>query len=155
MASWDSAPHESACGTGLPSEDVRIDGEFWRISGPMKRARKPTESKKGRTEQDPFSDIRLSPNLTAAIDKWAEENGVSSRSEATRQLLRLGLAASKPLPQRNLQAASKALELAAQELDKLIDPSTPDEERKMRKRRLLRGPKEFRDMRGDVSKSNR
>jgi hypothetical protein len=121
----------------------------------MKRARKPTESKKGRTEQDPFSDIRLSPNLTAAIDKWAEENGVSSRSEATRQLLRLGLAASKPLPQRNLQAASKALELAAQELDKLIDPSTPDEERKMRKRRLLRGPKEFRDMRGDVSKSNR
>ena len=56
---------------------------------------------------------------------------------------------------RNLEAASKALELAARELDKLIEPSTPDEERKMRKRRLLKGPKEFRDIRGDISKSNR
>jgi hypothetical protein len=31
---------------------------------------------------------------------------------------------------RNLEAASKALELAAQQIDKLIDPSIPDEERK-------------------------
>ena len=123
----------------------------------MKRPTKSIEDKKDRAppEQDPFSAIRLSPKLTAAIDKWAEENGVSSRSEAIRRLLELGLAASQPLRRRNLEAASKALELAAQELDKLIDPSTPDEERKMRKRRLLRGPKEFRDMRGDLSKSNR
>ena len=123
----------------------------------MKRPTKSIENKKDRAppEQDPFSAIRLSPKLTAAIDKWAEENGVSSRSEAIRRLLELGLAASQPLRRRNLEAASKALELAAQELDKLIDPSTPDEERKMRKRRLLRGPKEFRDMRGDVSKLNR
>jgi Arc/MetJ-type ribon-helix-helix transcriptional regulator len=121
----------------------------------MKRSRNPSENTKDRapSEQDPFSAIRLSPKLTAAIDNWAEENSVSSRSEAIRRLLELGLTASKPLRRRNLEAASKALELAAQELDKLIDPSTPDEERKMRKRRLLRGPKEFRDMRDDVSKS--
>jgi metal-responsive CopG/Arc/MetJ family transcriptional regulator len=105
--------------------------------------------------QDPFSAVRLASQLTAAIDKWAEENGVSSRSEAIRRLLEIGLAASKPLRQRNLQAASKALELAAQEIDKLIDPSIPDEERKMRKRRLLRGPKDFQDIRGDVSKRKR
>ena len=44
--------------------------------------------------------------------------------------------------------ASRGKELAArlQQLDKLIDPSTPDEERKMRKQRLLKGPKEFRDI---------
>jgi hypothetical protein len=50
----------------------------------MKRPTKPIENKKDRAppEQDPFSAIRLSPKLTAAIDKWAEENGVSSRSEA-------------------------------------------------------------------------
>jgi hypothetical protein len=119
----------------------------------MKRPTKPIEG--ARPEQDPFSAIQLLPKLTAAIDKWSEENDVSSRSEAIRRLLELGLEASKPLRRRNLEAASKALELAAQELDKLIDPSTPDEERKMRKRRLLRGPKEFRDMRGDLSKSNR
>ena len=122
-----------------------------------KHPAKPIEDKRHRAprEQEPFSAIRLASKLTSAIDKWGEANGVTSRSEAIRRLLELGLAASQPLHRRNLEAASKALELAAQELDKLIDPSTSDEERKMRKRRLLRGPKEFRDMRGDVSKSNR
>jgi Ribbon-helix-helix protein, copG family len=122
-----------------------------------KRPAKPIEDKKHRApgEQEPFSAIRLAPKLTAAIDKWGEANGVTSRSEAIRRLLELGLAASQPLRRRNLESASKALDLAAQELDKLSDPSTSDEERKTRKRRLLRGPKEFRDMRGDVSKSNR
>jgi hypothetical protein len=42
--------------------------------------------------------------------------------------------------------------LAAQQIDKLLDPSPPDEERKIRARRLLKGPKEFRDIRGDISK---
>jgi len=123
----------------------------------IKRAAKPITDKKHRAPrgQEPFSAIRLPPKLTAAIDKWGEANGVTSRSEAIRRLLELGLAASQPLRRRNLEAASKALELAAQELDKLVDPSASDEERKMRKRRLLKGPKEFRDMRGDVSKSNR
>ena len=122
-----------------------------------KRPAKPIEDKKHRAprEQEPFSAIRLASKLTAAIDKWGEANGVTSRSEAIRRLLELGLAAAQPLHRRNLEATSKALELATQELDKLIDPSTSDEKRKMRKRRLLRGPKEFRDMRGDVSKSNR
>jgi hypothetical protein len=40
--------------------------------------------------------------------------------------------------------AAKAQEMAAQEIDRLIDPSAPDEERQRRKRRLLKGPKEFR-----------
>jgi hypothetical protein len=37
--------------------------------------------------------------------------------------------------------AAKAQEMAAQEIDRLIDPSAPDEERQRRKRRLLKGPK--------------
>jgi len=106
------------------------------------------QDKSGRT---PLSAIRLPPKLTAAIDKWTEENGVTSRSEAIRRLVELGLAAS-PLRRRNLEAASKALELAAQEIDKLLEPSIPEEERHRRKRRLLKGPKEFRDIRGDLSK---
>ena len=43
---------------------------------------------------------------------------------------------------------AKASEMAAEEIDRLIDPSAPDEERQRCKRRLLKGPKEFRDMRG-------
>jgi hypothetical protein len=42
---------------------------------------------------------------------------------------------------------AKAREMAGQALDRLIDPSAPDEERHARKRRLLKGPKEFRDIR--------
>ena len=77
-----------------------------------------------------------------------------SHSEAIRLLVELGLAASQPLRRRNLEAASKALELAAQQIDKLLEPSIPEEERHRRKRRLLKGPKEFRDIRGDLSKHN-
>jgi hypothetical protein len=44
--------------------------------------------------------------------------------------------------------AAKASEMAAQQVDRLIDSSTPTEERQRRKRRLLKGPKEFRDIRG-------
>jgi Arc/MetJ-type ribon-helix-helix transcriptional regulator len=113
------------------------------------------QNKRGRppSGQDPVSAVQLPQKLTAAIDNWAAHNGVTSRSEAIRRLVELGLSASQPLRRRDLEAASKALDLAAQQIDKLIDPSTPEEERKTRKRRLLKGPKEFRDIRGDLSKS--
>jgi hypothetical protein len=44
--------------------------------------------------------------------------------------------------------AAKAREMAGQTLDRLIDSSSTDEERQTRKRRLLKGPKEFRNIRG-------
>jgi hypothetical protein len=43
--------------------------------------------------------------------------------------------------------AEKASEMAAQEIDRLSDPSATDEERQLRKRRLIKGPKELRDIR--------
>ena len=131
----------------------RVSGNAFLMKPPHKVG---AQDKTGRppTGQDPFSAIRLPPKLTAAIDKWTEENGVTSRSEAIRRLVELGLAASRPLRRRNLEAASKALELAAQEIDKLLEPSIPEEERHRRKRRLLKGPKEFRDIRDDLSKHN-
>ena len=48
--------------------------------------------------------------------------------------------------------AAKAREMASQEIDRLSDPSATDEERQLRKRRLLKGPKEFRDVRGNRAK---
>jgi hypothetical protein len=44
--------------------------------------------------------------------------------------------------------AAKASDMAAREIDRLIDPAAPTEEKQRRKRRLLKGPKEFRDLRG-------
>jgi hypothetical protein len=43
--------------------------------------------------------------------------------------------------------AEKARAMAGQEIDRLSDPSATEEERQRRKRRLLKGPKVFRDVR--------
>jgi hypothetical protein len=46
----------------------------------------------------------------------------------------------------------KARAMAGQEIDRLSDPSATEEERQRRKRRLLKGPKEFRDARSNRPK---
>jgi hypothetical protein len=56
------------------------------------------------------------------------------------------------MKRRPPKAASKALDLAAQQIDKLADSSATMEERQKRKQRLLKGPGEFREMRGDLPK---
>jgi len=48
--------------------------------------------------------------------------------------------------------AAKARAMAGQEVDRLSDPSATEEERQRRKRRLLKGPKEFRDVRSNRPK---
>jgi hypothetical protein len=52
-------------------------------------------------------------------------------------------------PSVRSKRAAKAREMASQEIEHLSDPSATDEERQRRKRRLLKGPKEFRDIRGN------
>jgi Arc/MetJ-type ribon-helix-helix transcriptional regulator len=108
--------------------------------------------KRGRpaTGRDPVSAIRLSPDLIATIDKWAARNDVSSRSEAIRRLVEVGLGEAPPVQRRSRKAASKASDLAGKQIDKIGDPSATDEERQQRKRRLLKGPKEFRDIRANL-----
>ena len=56
------------------------------------------------------------------------------------------------MKQRSPESAGKALDLADQEIDKLSDQSATAEEQQVRKRRLLKGPREFRDIRGDLPK---
>ena len=45
--------------------------------------------------------------------------------------------------------AVKASEMAGREIDLLGDPSATDEERQLRKQRLIKGPQEFRDIRSN------
>jgi hypothetical protein len=45
------------------------------------------------------------------------------------------------------KAVSKSSELASKMIDRLADQSAPLEEQEKRKRRLLKGPAEFRDIR--------
>jgi hypothetical protein len=51
------------------------------------------------------------------------------------------------------EKAAKAAEMASQEIDRLVDPSASDEERQLRKRRLIKGPKEFHDLRRNRPKA--
>jgi hypothetical protein len=51
--------------------------------------------------------------------------------------------------------AAKARKMAAREVDRLSGPSATDEERKRRKRRLIKGPKELRNVHGKRPKSNK
>jgi len=46
-----------------------------------------------------------------------------------------------------LDEAAKASQMADQEIDRLGDPLATDEERQLRKERLIKGPQEFRDIR--------
>jgi hypothetical protein len=131
--------------------------------------------KRGRpaTGKDPLVATRMPPELIRAIDKWAAVHTDGSRSEAIRHLVEQALKAEPGKPTRSSQrpteptslwpmpselprssptTASKASDLAAQQIDKLVDPSVPVEERQTRKRRLLKGLKEFRDIRGDLPK---
>jgi hypothetical protein len=59
---------------------------------------------------------------------------------------RLGLASVR-LTGRSSESASKASHLAAEQIGKLLDPPLPEEEKRARQRGLIKGPREFRDLR--------
>ena len=94
---------------------------------------------------------RLPQSMINQVEEWAARND-ATRSEAIRRLVECGLAGAQPPRKRSKKAASKAREMAGQEINRLSDQSLPVEERERRKRRLTKGPSEFRDMRGDLAK---
>ena len=89
----------------------------------------------------------------AAVVKWAESQpDKPTLAEAIRQLVSLGLSV-RARPRQISQARSKkANTMAANQLDRLADPSATLEEQASRKHRLLRGPEEFRGVRVDRPK---
>ncbi len=98
---------------------------------------------------------RMPPQLIAQVEAWAAAND-TSRSDAFRRLVELGLTiktTTKPVrrPGRRLRAQ----ELATKTIEKMIDPSAPPEERAQRRRRLTKGPTEFRENRVDRPKAKK
>lgn len=90
------------------------------------------------------------------LDAWsAAQADIETRPEAIRRLVELGLAsATQTVKSPSKKAASKASALAGEQIDRLQHgkATTPDE-RESRKRRLLKGPSEFREMRTPKAKS--
>jgi hypothetical protein len=113
--------------------------------------------KRGRpaTGTDPLVGIRLSPALISTIDAWAKRQGAASRSDAIRRLIEQSLSGSQPRRKRSAESAAEASKMAHRALDSLGDQSLPVEEQESRKRRLTKGPREFREMRSDLSKPKR
>jgi Arc/MetJ-type ribon-helix-helix transcriptional regulator len=101
------------------------------------------------TGQVPVMAVRLPPKLKSKVGAWANHQGDKpSLSEAIRRLLEKALAGTSTPRQPSKGAARKATEMAAREIDPvLVDQPATGEKRASRKRRLLSGPKEFRDIR--------
>jgi hypothetical protein len=99
--------------------------------------------------------VRMQPDRLGELDGWSKsQDDAPSRPEAMRRLVELGLSFAQLTKPLSAQAA-KASDMAAEQIDKLADTSTPEPERHARKRRLLKGPEEFREMRGDQPKTKK
>lgn len=98
--------------------------------------------------------VRMLDEPLAAIDSWITTQGDPelSRPEAIRRLVELGLAGATAVRAKKSATSSKSSELAGKQLDKMADKSVSAEEQEVRKRRLLKGPSEFRDVRKDRKK---
>lgn len=104
------------------------------------------------TEEFPIKfQFAISEDLDAVIDEWRRQQPKPpNRSEAIRRLVELGLGHSQPRRAGAHKGASKANELAAKEIDRAGDASATTEQRQSRKRRILNGPAEFRELRKDL-----
>jgi hypothetical protein len=94
---------------------------------------------------------RIPEATVAAIDEWATRND-TTRSDAIHRLVELGLAVGAKPKQAPVPRAVRAKELATKAIEKIIDPAAPPEERALRRRRLTKGPSEFREDRVDLPK---
>jgi hypothetical protein len=107
------------------------------------------------TGNDPVCAIRLSDEFLTKVDAWAaKQDDEPGRSEAIRRLVELGLKVKTPArPVSNPTRKLRAQELATKAIEKMIDPSAAPEERAQRRRRLTKGPTEFREGRVDLPKA--
>ena len=118
----------------------------------MKKSIRVKPKKRGRpaTGKDPLVGARLPPALIDQLDAWASRGSIG-RSEAMRRLLERALA-SELQDDLGTAEGQKASTLADRAAERLVDKSLPVEEQQRRKRALIKGPKEFREIREDLPK---
>jgi hypothetical protein len=98
--------------------------------------------------------VRMLDDRLEAIDAWIvrQNDPGLSRPEAIRRLVEKGLVPATTGRTKKSSQSSKASDLAGAQIDRLTDKSAPAEEQATRKRRLLKGPEEFREVRVDRKK---
>jgi hypothetical protein len=98
--------------------------------------------------------LRMAAEQRRAVEQWAaKQEGKPTFSEAIRRLVELGLATARPTRQPSPHVAAKAREMATEQVERLMSPLLPEQERRARTRRLIKGPREFREMRVPKPKS--
>lgn len=102
----------------------------------------------------PMVGFRADEKTRAAIVKWAENQpDTPTLSEAIRRLVELGLGIKAKPKQAPAERAARAKELASKAIDSLTGGQPDNDETATRKRRLIKGPEEFREMRVDRAKT--
>jgi hypothetical protein len=98
--------------------------------------------------------VRMQPFELAQLDSWIANDGRGfTRPQAIRQMVELGLTIRTYKPKQAAAArAERAKELASKAIDSLTVGATDSDEKAIRKRRLIKGPEEFREMRVDRAK---
>jgi hypothetical protein len=96
--------------------------------------------------------VRVPPDELLPIDAWikAQRSPRLTRAEAIRRLAQIALARLHPVGRSSNKSATRASDMAGQAIDRLGEHAATDEMRAQRKRRLLKGPSEFREMRADL-----
>jgi hypothetical protein len=126
----------------------------WKVRMARRSVMPQKKVKRGAPGKGTLINLRLAPGPLARVDQWAaSQKDAPSRPEAVRRLVELGLV-SAPRAGVRPEKAAKAAEMASREIDRLSDPSATDEERQFRKRRLIKGPKEFQELRRNRPKAN-
>jgi hypothetical protein len=106
-----------------------------------------------RTGITPLMGFRADPVIRASIVRWAEKQpDMPTLSEAIRRLVELGLTV-KDKRKQSPAGAVRAKELAATAIDKMSDGGATADDQASRKRKLLKGPEEFREARVDRLKA--
>jgi hypothetical protein len=92
--------------------------------------------------------VRFQADLLDKIKKWARNQpDKPNKAEAIRRLVEQALAGASTPSQSSKGSTRLAANLAAREIDQLVDKAATGEERASRKHRLIAGPKEFRGLR--------
>lgn len=121
------------------------------ISASTKRRGRPVTTGTGTT-----IGVRMLDDRIAALDAWIakQKEPELSRPEAIRRLVELGLTVKTRSAPSERQRATLA-DLASKAIDSLTAGTPDNNEKTSRKRRLIKGPEEFREVRADRPKARK
>lgn len=113
-----------------------------------------TEARKKRPpETGHLVGVRIQQELAKQIDDWRRQQAdLPGRPEAIRRLVDLGLTVKTKDRQSKEGQKQRAREMAGSAIDDMTDSTANPDDQATRKRRLLKGPEEFRDVCVDRAK---